>query len=101
MNEQIKKGRIDDLKAMDRLMRSMNNEEAFMAWIGIFPDGASEEDYADIAEDEGQFEECVLEFLSVMKRYMKDGLCLDCEENRWGTKAYYLGMKRCGEDDAK
>ena len=99
--DKMRKSRIDDLKAMDRLMRSMNNEEAFMDWIVIFPDGASEEDYADIAEDEGQFEECVLEFLSVMKRYMKDGLCLDCEENRWGTKAYYLGMKRCGEDDAK
>lgn len=99
MNQQIKESRIADLKAMDRLMRSMNNEEAFMAWIVIFPDGASEEDYADIAEDEEQFEECVLEFLSVMKRYMKDGLCLDCEANRWGTKAYYLGMKRCNEDE--
>ena len=94
MTEQIKQSRVDDLKAMDRLMRSMNNEEAFMNWIVIFPDGATEEDYADIAEDEEQFEECVLEFLSVMKRYMKDGLCLDSEANRCGTKAYYLGMKR-------
>ncbi len=94
MNDNIKESRIADLKAMDRLMRSMNNEEAFMCWICIFPDGATEDDYADIAEDEEQFEECVLEFLSVMKRYMKDGLCLDSEANRWGTKAYYLGMNR-------
>ena len=98
MNQQIKESRIADLKAMDRLMRSMNNEEAFMCWICIFPDGATEDDYADIAEDEEQFEECVLEFLSVMKRYMKDGLCLDCDVNKWGTKAYYPGMKRCGEE---
>lgn len=94
MNQQIKESRIADLKAMDRLMRSMNNEDAFMCWIVIFPDGATEDDYADIAEDEEQFEECVLEFLSVMKRYMKDGLCLDSEANRWGTKAYYLGMNK-------
>ena len=99
MTEQMKQSRIDDLKAMDRLMRSMNNEEAFMCWICIFPDGAIEDDYADIAEDEEQFEECVLEFLSVMRRYMKDGLCLDSEANRWGTKAYYPGMKRCGEEE--
>ena len=99
MTEQMKQSRIEDLKAMDRLMRSMNNEEGFMAWICIFPDGASEYDYADIAEDEEQFEECVLEFLSVMRRYMKDGLCLDSEANRCGTKAYYPGMKRCGEEE--
>ena len=33
MTEQMKQSRIEDLKAMDRLMRSMNNEEGIMAGI--------------------------------------------------------------------
>ncbi len=66
------KNRVEQLKAMDDFMHSVNDEELIDSWLtyGV-PDEASEEDYRFIAEDDEAYKECV----EIFKRTVKDDGC--------------------------
>lgn len=66
--------RLEEIKTMHSIMISMNNENAYSAWIYTVPDEPSEWDFEDIANDEEFFEECRETFDRLYKRYQKDGL---------------------------
>jgi len=66
--------RFDAIKTMHNVMLSMNNENAYGAWIYTVPDEPSEWDFEDIASDEEFFDECVELFDRLYKRYADDGL---------------------------
>lgn len=39
------------LQAMNTIISSLNNEEAYYKWADIIPDGATKQDIKDIASD--------------------------------------------------
>ena len=68
------------LKGMNAIVISLNNENAYYNnWIQVFPDLPCEEDFLEIVKSEESFKEIVLLFLSIMKKYAKDGIYLDEE----------------------
>lgn len=73
--------RIKELKMMHNIMRHMNNEDAYMRWIvyGI-PDGAYEDDYKYIAEDNDDYNEITDWFYKIYKTYHDDGLYIPTAE---------------------
>ena len=64
----------DIVKGMNEIVKSMNNEDAYMTWIYIVPDEASDEDLMDISYDEELFSDTVEYFKTIMKEFMADGL---------------------------
>lgn len=76
------KARIELLKAMHLIMQTMNNEEAYFAWINTMPDEPQEDDFEFIAGDEEELKECVQAFKRIFVAYQKDGIYVG------GTKAY-------------
>lgn len=68
-------------KAMHQIIRCMNNEDAYMAWIYTVPDEASDEDLMDIAKDDKLFADTCNAFKSIFAEYQKDGLYID--KKRW------------------
>lgn len=72
VSETTIKNRIEQLKAMDDFMHSMNDEELIDSWLtnGV-PDEASEDDYRFIAEDDESYMECVRIFQRTVR-------CEDC-----------------------
>lgn len=75
--------RFANVRAMNDIIRSMNNEDAYMEWIYTVPDEATEEDLMDIADDEQFFGEVVRLFLKLYEEYIEDGLFI-------GGKLYAL-----------
>lgn len=75
--------RFANVRAMNDIIRSMNNEDAYMEWIYTVPDEATEEDLMDIADDEQFFGEVVRLFLKLYEEYIEDGLFI-------GGKLYTL-----------
>lgn len=65
------------VKGMHEIIRCMNNEEAYMDWIYTVPDGASDEDLRDIAEDDTLFAETCKAFKSIFTAYQEDGFFID------------------------
>ena len=59
--------RVDQLRAMHTLMQNANDEGIYMSWIYTMPDGATEEDFKDIALDDDMYEECWSAFLRLVK----------------------------------
>lgn len=86
--------RIELLRAMDCIMRHMNDEEVIMTWLEVgIPDGACEDDddceLIDIAEDNGEFSEIMDTFVNLMQVARNeplkgtlycDGVCNGMEE---------------------
>lgn len=67
--------RYDFVKAMQTIVVSLNNENAyFNNWVYIVPDGAAESDFLDIASDEEYFGRVVACFKRLMSKYLEDGL---------------------------
>ncbi len=66
---------VAQLKLMHSVMQSMNNEDAYFSWIttGV-PDGATKEDYIDIASNPEEFDDCLELFDSLFTEYASDGL---------------------------
>ena len=66
---------VAQLKLMHSVMQSMNNEDAYYSWIltGV-PDGATKEDYIDIASNPEEFDDCLELFDSLFTEYASDGL---------------------------
>lgn len=65
--------RMDQLRAMHTLMQNANDEGIYMSWIYTMPDGATEEDFMDIALDDENYNECFDAFVKLIKK----------EGNRW------------------
>ena len=66
--------RADFVRSMNNIMVHMNDENAYMKWIAFVPDGADEEDFKAIADDEELFDGVVYLFKDLMERYMKNGI---------------------------
>ena len=66
--------RADFVRSMNNIMVHMNDEEAYMKWIQVVPDGATQEDFEAIADDEELFDSTVYLFKDLMERYMKNGI---------------------------
>ena len=66
---------VAQLELMHSVMQSMNNENAYFSWIttGV-PDGATEEDYIDIASNSEEFDNCLELFDRLFTKYAPDGL---------------------------
>lgn len=81
--------KVTRLKLMDRAARSINDEDIFELWLmaGV-PDGATEEDFEDIAKDDKAFSEIEEEFKKVMKLALDDGL-YDCDEEAYEFAKQY------------
>ena len=67
--------RFELLKAMNLIVSSMDNEEAYYAsgWLYIWPDEADDEEILEMAESD-YFDDVYKAFLKVCKYYGKDGL---------------------------
>ena len=86
-----KRDRIEILKSMHRLVLAMNDEEAYMAWVYCFPDGADDAELEDIAlHDEETFRDACNLFNRLVKDYAcKSGYCVS---NRSGTNCKVYGV---------
>lgn len=72
--------KFEALKSMNNIIRNMNDESAYSAWIWCIPDGADDDDLMDIAEnDNDTFKEACDLFARLVKKYMKYGLYIDGE----------------------
>ena len=58
MSASTRASRIEQLKAMHNLMLLANDENIYMSWINVMPDGATDEDFADISIDDELYNEC-------------------------------------------
>ena len=65
------------LKGMNNIMQAMNDEDAYMEWIVIIPDGATDADIQECAEDEEIFNNAVNAFTRIFRTYSKYGLFVD------------------------
>lgn len=63
------------IKAMNLLVKSMDNEDAYYDWINIVPDQASDDDLISIASsvDDAVFREACHEFRRICHEYIDDG----------------------------
>ena len=70
--------KFEALRSMNTIIKNMNDESAYDAWIYIIPDGADDDELMEIAEeDEESFEDACNLFAKLIKRYMKYGLYID------------------------
>ena len=70
--------RYEAIKAMNTLVKCLNNEEAYYgSWIYVVPDEASDDELMEIASEDYQedtFKEASALFLQLMYEYGPDGL---------------------------
>lgn len=66
--------RADFVRSMNNIMVHMNDENAYMKWIQVVPDGATQDDFEAIADNEELFDSTVYLFKDLMDRYMKNGI---------------------------
>lgn len=70
--------RFEALKSMNTIIKNMNDESAYSAWIWIIPDGADDDELQEIAEeDEESFKDAVHAFMEIMNKRLKYGLYID------------------------
>ena len=70
--------RFEALKSMNTIIKSMNDENAYTAWIYIIPDEADDDELREIAEDdEESFKDAVHAFMGIMNKCLKYGLYID------------------------
>lgn len=72
--DMYKGDRADFVRSMNNIITHLNDEEAYMKWIQVVPDGAIQEDFETIADDEELFDGVVYLFKDLMERYMKNGI---------------------------
>ena len=60
--------RKEQLEAMHKLMCNANDENIYMTWIYIMPDGATEEDIHYIALDDDSYNECFDLFVKLIAK---------------------------------
>lgn len=74
------KARLNNVKMMHEVMKSMNNENAYGSWIYTMPDCPDESDFEWFAEDKDEYKDLVDTFNRIYNRYKKDGLYKPSEE---------------------
>lgn len=72
ISTQIQRRRI--VTAMNEIVCSLNNEDAYSEWITIVPDMADEDDFEYIAQEDELYTDSAKLFLRLMKDYAKDGI---------------------------
>lgn len=80
MTAETLRRRVAALGAMDYLARSFNDERLAELWLTIgMPDGADDDDYASIAEDDQAFKDCADAFSSIVRTelFARSGFCFD------------------------
>ncbi len=67
--------RFNNLKAMDTILRSGNDEGIYYAWINVIPDQAEDEDFMDVAKDQPDTyaEACGLFMRLMRSKAIKEG----------------------------
>lgn len=60
--------RISQLKAQHDLMCEANDEYIYLSWINVMPDGASNEDFKDIALNDKMYNECFNLFVKLIAK---------------------------------
>ena len=72
--------KFEALRSMNTIIKNMNDESAYNAWIYIIPDGADDDELQEIAEeDEDSFKDACNLFAKLVRKYMKYGLYIDGE----------------------
>lgn len=72
--------KFETLRSMNTIIKNMNDESAYDAWIYIIPDGADDDELMEIAEeDEDSFKDACNLFAKLVRKYMKYGLYIDGE----------------------
>lgn len=86
--------KVQNLKLMNDAARHINDEEVIDIWLtyGV-PDGATEEDFEDIANDPEEYDRIEKEFKNVMKDAVKDGLFQCPEETLKFARKYEPDIK--------
>lgn len=70
--------KFETLRSMNNIIKSMNDESAYSAWIWIVPDGADDDELMEIVEeDEETFEDACNLFARLIVKYMKYGMYID------------------------
>ena len=65
-----KTSRVKLLKAMDEIVGDISDENAYMWWIEIVPDQASDDDFEYIAEDQELSDDVCRRFALIMNRFV-------------------------------
>lgn len=72
INTYTVKMRAQQLEFMHQLMLLANDEELYWRWATLVPDGATNEDFCDIAEDDEDYNEvCDLFSVLIAKKGMR------------------------------
>ena len=98
MTEKYRKDRIDLLKAMHTIVGDFNHEGAYMRWINLVPDCPSEQDIADMAEDDEDMESAVKLFYALIAKYGKYGLVVQGDWNQHELMTFGATAD-CDEED--
>lgn len=70
--------KFEALRSMNNIIKNMNDERAYSAWIYVVPDGADDDELMEIAEeDEETFEDACKLFARLIVKYMKYGMYID------------------------
>lgn len=78
MMKKIKNRKYELVKSMNTIVKDLNNEDAYYEyWNCVVPDGADDDDFYYIAEDEELFGDTVKCFKIIMRYYLKDGIYID------------------------
>lgn len=66
--------RVNLLKAMNRVVETLNDDMAYVEWhSGSIPDEPMEEDFEMVAEDDVSYNTCLKEFKNLIENYIDDG----------------------------
>lgn len=67
------------LQAMNTIISSLNNEEAYWRWADFIPDGATKQDLEDIASDSKYMNDVCNVFKTILDAFVEDGYYVDGE----------------------
>jgi hypothetical protein len=93
--DKIEKQRYELIKAMHLIVSSLNDEDAYFSWINTMPDGATDDDFVDIAESNEQYDDICAAFMRIVKGYGNSGLYVWDDICPFGMRETY---KVNGED---
>ena len=65
--------RYEVIKSMHKIICNMNNEEAYLRWIYLVPDEATDDDFRSIASNKNLMADCEQVFCKIIEDYGKDG----------------------------
>lgn len=87
--DKIEKQRYDLIKAMHLIVSSINDETAYLNWINTVPDGLTDEDCIDIAEDNELYDDVCAAFMRIVKGYGNSGLYIWNDICAFGMRETY------------